>query len=567
MGETGYRVRGDNDDAPFNLTVHRGEGMALLAMNWRGRGRPPRDFVGFGIQFFEPGSRKAVDVTNRLTFEGAPEFGQRQPSMKAPIQKFRWVHFPRKAEKPGAFRYRVTPVFMDDKGKLRHGEAQEAALELRRETHPGVMNVSFTRGFVASQAFVDMFLSAGPMNTLLPGDADEGLTFPVTHPRADEALPWMGFEARSCIHEVLDQAIADPACTVRVVAYDLNEPGILERLVRLGDRLRIVIDDSSTHGPAHSGESQSAKRLAASAGKDNVKRQHMGGLQHNKTIVVDGPKGQKVLCGSTNFSWRGLYVQNNNVVVLDGAAAVQAFGDAFEQYWTGGAAAFGRSGPAADWHDLKLPGVKAKATFSPHGADNGVLQQVADDIAGAQSSVLYSLAFLGQTKGAVRDAITQVTEDPGIFVAGIADQRVGGIVVQTPDGNRQPVHPAALTENVPAPFSAEPTGGSGIRLHHKFVVVDFDKPTARVYLGSYNFSRPADQDNGENLLLVKDRRVATSFAVEAVRIFDHYQFRARKHEPGKVLALRRPPGSDADAAWFDRDYTDRNRILDRKLFA
>ena len=34
--------------------------------------------------------------------------------------------------------------------------------------------------------------------------------------------------------------------------------------------------------------------------------------------------------------------------------------------------------------------------------------------------------------------------------------------------------------------------GSGVRMHHKFVVVYFDNPTARVYMGSYNFSLAAD---------------------------------------------------------------------------
>ena len=53
-------------------------------------------------------------------------------------------------------------------------------------------------------------------------------------------------------------------------------------------------------------------RLAASAGAANVQRQHMGKLQHNKFIVVDGRAVKKVLCGSTNFSWRGLYAQANN---------------------------------------------------------------------------------------------------------------------------------------------------------------------------------------------------------------------------------------------------------------
>ena len=46
----------------------------------------------------------------------------------------------------------------------------------------------------------------------------------------------------------------------------------------------------------------------------------MGNLQHNKTIVVDGPTVKTVVCGSTNFSWRGFYVQANNAVVLQGQA-------------------------------------------------------------------------------------------------------------------------------------------------------------------------------------------------------------------------------------------------------
>ena len=113
-----------------------------------------------------------------------------------------------------------------------------------------------------------------------------------------------------------------------------------------------------------------------------------------------------------------------------------------------------------------------------------------------------------------------------------------------PDGNVAPVFASALDKNVPAPFSKEPTGGGGNRMHHKFVVIDFDKPTARVYLGSYNFSVPADEKNGENLLLIRDRRIAVSYTVEALRIFDHYHFRVAQQEAKKArkkLQLARPP--------------------------
>ena len=134
----------------------------------------------------------------------------------------------------------------------------------------------------------------------------------------------MGFEARSAILEVLDQAIADKKAQVRVVAYDLNEPEVVSRLEKLGQRLKIIIDDSEDHGEPDSGETQAAERLSASAGADNVKRQHMCNLQHNKTIVVDGPKVQTVVCGSTNFSWRGFFVQSNNAMVLQGQERGQA---------------------------------------------------------------------------------------------------------------------------------------------------------------------------------------------------------------------------------------------------
>ena len=69
-----HHVRGTNSRAPFTLTVHRGDGMALLAMDWRGGTQPPKDFVGFGIQYVPPGGTKPLNVSNRLTFAGAPDF-------------------------------------------------------------------------------------------------------------------------------------------------------------------------------------------------------------------------------------------------------------------------------------------------------------------------------------------------------------------------------------------------------------------------------------------------------------------------------------------------------------
>ena len=567
----GYQVAGHNAAAQFSLKLHRGEGMVLLAMNWR-HGQPPMDFVGFAIEYQEPNGTRLYPLKNRLSFptpSGTVSSNQLSTRV-SPIQKFRWIHFPRNAELEGDFRYRVTPVFMNDQDELSYGEAQEVSIQLRRETYPGQLNVAFTRGFVSSQAFVDRYQSKGPISKLLPAKASLGLGFVPTHPLAADALTWMGFEAWSMILEVLDGAVADPDAEVRVVAYDLNEPDVVARLEQLGPRLKIIIDNSKDHGHSDSAETQAATRLAASAGQDHVLRQHMLSLQHNKTIVVDGPKGQRVVCGSTNMSWRGLFVQANNAIVLEGETPVKLFQAAFDAYWAGPAKKFGTTEPA-DMHSLGLDGIDAQVAFSPHGDSNALLDSIGKDIGKhTTSSLFFSLAFLYETSGAIRDAISEVHANNEIFVCGISDRKVGGLDVTIPDGNTAVVYPSVLSKNLPEPFHSEPTGGGGTRMHHKFVVIDFDKPSARVYMGSYNFSSPADVKNGENLLLIKDRRIAVAYTVEALRIFDHYQFRVVEQTAKKAktkLELKKPPRNPGETAWWEEDYTDARKIRDRELFA
>ena len=580
-----FQVSGNNPKALFTLKIHRGDGMCLLGMNWK-KGKPPEEFVGFAIEYMEPKGDRFYALKNRLAFpaaNGAVD-ADRKSTLLSPIQKFRWVHFPRNADLPGAFTYKVKPVFMNTQDELSYGEPQIAEIELRRETYPERLNVTFTRGFVSSQGFLDRYVEDGKdpkvvMATLLPPKADDGLGFVPTHPKAKEALDWMGFEARSAILEVLDQAIADKTAEVRAVVYDLNEPGMVSRFEKLGKRLRIIIDNDGAHGKPKSAETAAAARLAKTAAL--VKRQHLGKLQHNKTIVVDGKKVQTCVCGSTNHSWRGFFVQNNNAIILHGPTAVKIFKAAYDAYEANDTVGGFSGTGSAVWNDLKVKGIDAQIGFSPRSKAHAVLKTIADDISKqTTSSLFFSLAFLYQTPGPIRDALKKIRKDAQVFSYGISDHAVAGltdgnsdgavgVALQT-DGKLKVVQPQALTRNAPQPFRAEPTGGSGTRMHHKFVVIDFDKPTARVYMGSYNFSSAADITNGENLLLIRDRRIAVSYVVEAVRIFDHYHFRvvqADARTARKKLQLAKPPRKPGERPWWAEDYIKPRKILDRELFA
>ena len=244
---------------------------------------------------------------------------------------------------------------------------------------------------------------------------------------------------------------------------------------------------------------------------------------------------------------------------------------------------FRKSKSSSGWSLLGVNGLTAKVGYSPHTKKNGLLDDVGKDIAKAKSSVLFSLAFLGQTtKGPIGPALGKQIKSKTVHTLGIADARVKegnlGVVVLSPDNKRRVVRSSALTQNAPAPFSNEPSGLSGgkgqhlgTRMHHKFVVIDFDTADARVYFGSYNFSEPADFDNGENLVMVKDRTVATSYMIEAVRLYDHYRFRTVQEDTKgkglKVIELKLPPTKPSQKPWWQKDWDDPVRKLDRQLFA
>ena len=243
---------------------------------------------------------------------------------------------------------------------------------------------------------------------------------------------------------------------------------------------------------------------------------------------------------------------------------MQLFSAAFDGYWTATTPAELRRTAVGKVDATSDSRASTRAVaFSPHAASNALLKTIADDIETQTTScLLFSLAFLYQTPGPDPRRDQEGDQRRRDFVYGISDRKVGGLDLQKPDGNVAPVFPAALAKNVPRRSSPEPTGGGGIRMHHKFVVIDFDKPTARVYLGSYNFSSPADTKNGENLLLIRDRRIAVSYVVEALRIFDHYHFRVVQQEAKKAkkdLVLAQAAAKAGRRAWWTEDYTDPRR--------
>jgi phosphatidylserine/phosphatidylglycerophosphate/cardiolipin synthase-like enzyme len=582
----------------FTMKLWRGERMCLLGFDVAS---PEPDFVGFAIECKEPGASKFEPLKNRLAFDydvpaTVAVTGDRQfPSLEAPFQKFRWIHFPQEV-KDGIYTYRATKLHMPALQQLKKGVSLTLKISLDPVTYHGFVDVGFTRNFASSQAFRNKLGNPSDQDMdvigtkIIPAKADDGLAFSKLKTPAD-LYPWMGFEAYDLVFGLLDEAVADPAITLDVFAYDFNEPDMLAKLEALGTRLRIIIDDSTSskkvkgltvtngHGAVDSAESDAAKRLKLSTGATQVKRTHFNGLQHHKVLIARrGGLAYKVITGSTNFSFRGLYIQANNALLFDDPEVAGLYGRVFDAAFQN-PVGFGASELASKWHLVKKPGKPAvHFCFSPH-ADTGLsLLPLKGAIAQATSSVFYAVAFLYQMgKGLTKDEFDQLMKRP-IFSYGISD-KLGQLALLKPDGSTGLVDFEYLAENAPEPFKSEWSGGGGINIHHKFVVTDFNLPTAKVFTGSSNLSPSGEAGNGDHLIMIEDRRIATSFAIEALRVFDHLHFRttmkdAKKKKPADpskklVLKLQKPKALvPAAMNWFESAYVPGSqKEKDRLLFS
>ena len=573
----------------FTMKLWRGERMSLVAFNVE---HPEPDLVGFAIECRGPGEHTFTPLKNRLAFDytqpidNAVTGARLYPSTTSPFQKFRWVHFPPVA-KPGVYEYRGSKVHMADDGELRMGTTLTLSISLDEVTYHDFLDIGFTRGFASSQAFRDRFPADAKMEeigrTIIPGKADAGLDFAKA---PGDIYRWLGFEAADLLFGFLKDVVADTTVTLDVFTYDLNEPDILAYLEKMGPRLRAIMDDSTSpakgqnpptgHGNATSAESQAAARLMTSAGVDRIHRTHFAGLQHNKVFIASRHGVPfKVLTGSTNFSFRGIYIQSNNVLVFDQADVAGFYQKVFDQAFSD-PAGFAKSAQAQQWYTVPNTPVPVRICFSPHKSAGLSLTPVGAAIDQASSAVLFSIAFLYQTKaGALYEAIAERLPERHIFSYGTSD-KVGGLKVTKPDGTTAVVSFGYLAKNAPQPFKTEWSSGTGINIHHKFVVVDFNLPTAKVITGSSNLAKSGEESNGDNLIMIEDQKVAVAYAIEAIRVFDHLHFRSRMQsastasptEKTDQLTLHKPTTLSGKPAWFERYYVAGSQVEnDRLLFS
>src|SRR5215216_1772322 len=116
----------------LTLTAYGGDGAALLGFDLAPERTP--HLAGFALRYTPPGGQPTY-IANRLNFAtpvtaatppGEPPW---TPSDQAPLQKFRWTHFPPQLA-PGDYTYELTAIYFADGGGLQPGPTTSVAIEL-----------------------------------------------------------------------------------------------------------------------------------------------------------------------------------------------------------------------------------------------------------------------------------------------------------------------------------------------------------------------------------------------------------------------------------------------------
>jgi hypothetical protein len=505
----------------FYFTSYTGDSAVLLAFNLEDD--KIDNLAGFAVKCKAPHTETYKTdeywVKNRLNFEKPLTAKEKLTPKKwvssneAPFQTFHWTHFPNAG--PGKYTYTTYPVYFDG-GELKLVDGLSLDIDLSYRVCPD-FELGFTRGYISSQAYADKFKN----EPIQP--KDKAIDFPTD--AYEEKYVWLGAHARKILFNLLTESKEDNSITLDVFVFDFNEPDMIRVLCAMGPRVRVFMDNSASHIREKALEPKAKEKLIASS--VTVKTGKFGRLAHNKVIIQKkNSTPVKVLTGSANFSIRGLYVQANSILLFDDSKIAKFYETAFEQAFSD-VKEFKKSEIASRWHGAKVDnGSPVSVSFAPHRTAFS-LDRVAEIMESARSSLMFAMMELSG-KGRVMELLKDLGERD-IYSMGTIEKR-GQLAMFKPgrEGQSAVTSFAYLKKSIPTIFRKEMSGGAGQVIHHKFVVCDFNDKSPMVFCGSSNFAEGGEKSNGDNLIAIQDQDAAVSYAVEAIRLYDHYKFRSQQ---------------------------------------
>jgi hypothetical protein len=569
----------------FSVKAYVGDKKTLLAFNFQSKDNA-KNLAGFTIFCQPPGQVPGYYLQNVLQFEDPTKHRQvagelPNSTVNAPVQKYRWTHYPGTAHQGlsptfGDYTYTITPRYLDSAGSM---QALDAALSVSVKVPVGpfkknALTLGFTRGYMQSGAYAHHFGKNTPVvpktkqldfdTSTQAGSDNNGQ--PVTFA---QIYNWMGETAREQVFDVLNKVLNDPNLTLKVFAYDFNEPDIAKILLTLAEqgRVRVILDNAALHVTAKGAKAETPEDQFTDQfnrrkkAPSDIVRGSFARYSHDKIFIVSRTGGAaiQVLTGSTNFSLTGLYVNANHVLVFEDANVAGHYDEVFEKSWQvlrdnksptkTAAAAFSNTNLATQPYNSQAGFVpKMEITFSPHtSADvdkilGGITDRINQETHSAKGNVLFAVMQMTGSQSPVYQTLGDLHKTQSVYSYGISDAPKG-IFLYSP-GHATGVQVTGKPSQVilPPPFDQVPSP-PGHEIHDKFVVCGLNGNDPVVYCGSSNLASGGEAANGDNLLAIHDADVATVFAIEALGLVDHYNFLDRMANPKKTAPKTKTGGA------------------------
>jgi phosphatidylserine/phosphatidylglycerophosphate/cardiolipin synthase-like enzyme len=274
--------------------------------------------------------------------------------------------------------------------------------------------------------------------------------------------------------------------TLDIAAFEFDNkvltPAVLDAHAR-GVTVRIVTDDE--HGLEEEDESIPKFIEAGIPVVDDSR----GALMHNKFMIIDS---QVVWTGSWNYTRNDTYRNNNNALALRSRKAVEVYQAEFNEMFLD--EQFGPTSPTGS-ATFTVDGVEMTVLFA---SEDPVVENILAQVNAAQSSIRFlSFSF---TYDEVGQAMLQRVGE-GVTVEGVFEKRGS----ETEYSELPSLYCAGLNVR---------QDGNPYALHHKVIIID----DHTVLTGSFNFSSNATNSNDENMIIIKDRDIASLYIEEFNRM-------------------------------------------------
>ncbi len=285
----------------------------------------------------------------------------------------------------------------------------------------------------------------------------------------------------------LVNAIETSHDSLDIAIYELDLEKIYQVIIdaeRRGVKVRVVTDDQSV-------EENSMFNDLAGKGIEIVSDRDPATM-HDKFMVIDK---KAVWTGSNNWTQSCIFRNDNNAVFIKSTELSADYRMEFEHMFYD--RVFSRSTQdEIPYPDITIQGTSIEVCFSPHG---DCAKKVIRVIQNAAERIQFmAFAF-------TRDDFSQALLErsrAGVSISGVFEERN----IDVPESEYLKLKMAKL--------DVWPDGNM-YNMHHKVFIIDGKTGVT----GSFNFSKNADLDNNENILIIHNPDIASTYISEYEKVY------------------------------------------------